>query len=172
MQFLLFWKKNWESVWLTRASHSITKQVWCPRIIWHLDPTVDKRECAHGERKTSSVTSSAGLDEKHLGLVLEQRTMRIVKGLEHRVQLKVSKWPCVRHSSLLQWGVKEREKIKLEWLNLHTGLTHITHLEEFCIGAINGSVHSVGEQTHHTAVHGPVLWSPGQVLNACRHVLE
>lgn len=47
-----------------------------------------------------------------------------------------------------------------------------THLKGFCICTKNGSVRSVGEQTHHQAVHVLVLRSPGQVLNACRHVLD
>lgn len=40
---------------------------------------------------SESLTSSTGLDEKHLWLVLQQGTVRIVKGLKHPVQLKSSK---------------------------------------------------------------------------------
>lgn len=43
------------------------------------------------EMKTESFTSSAGLDEKHLRLVLEQWTVRIVKSLKDPVQLKLTK---------------------------------------------------------------------------------
>lgn len=37
------------------------------------------------------LTSSAGLDEKHLWFVLEQRTACVVKHLKHPVQLKMIK---------------------------------------------------------------------------------
>lgn len=43
------------------------------------------------------LTSSAGLDEKHLWLVLQQRTMCIVKGFEDPVQLKVGNIDVLAH---------------------------------------------------------------------------
>lgn len=53
------------------------------------------------EMKTGSFTSSAGLDEKHLRLVLEQRTVWIVKSLKHPVQLKLTE----RHTFWLVNGI-------------------------------------------------------------------
>lgn len=38
-----------------------------------------------------SLTSSAGLDEKHLGFILQQWTVCVVKGLKDPVQLKMIK---------------------------------------------------------------------------------
>lgn len=50
------------------------------------------RRCRHFQ-----LTSSAGLDEKHLWLVLQQRTMSIVKGFENQVQLKVESISDLAH---------------------------------------------------------------------------
>lgn len=50
------------------------------------------RRCRHFQ-----LTSSAGLDEKHLWLVLQQRTMCIVKGFENPVQLKVESISDLAH---------------------------------------------------------------------------
>lgn len=56
------------------------------------------------------------------------------------------------------------------------GITHQsitqTHLQELSICAVYSSFHTVGEQTHHTAVHCPVFWSSTKVLNASPHALH
>lgn len=124
--------------------------------------------------KTNRLTSSAGLDKKHLWLVLEQRTVRIVKSLEDPVQLKNNQ---VTYVGYIIGIIHRRNKtitgnkiIKLA--STYNIIMNQPHLQELSICAIYSSFNSVGEQTHHAAVHSPVLWSSTEVLNAHPYALH
>lgn len=47
-----------------------------------------------------------------------------------------------------------------------------SHRQELSVCAIYCSFHSMGEKTHHTAVHCAVLWSSGEGLNTRPHTLD
>lgn len=48
----------------------------------------------------------------------------------------------------------------------------LANLQELSIHAVNGSLHSVRQQTHHAAVHALMFWPSGEVLDARLNALD
>ena len=56
---------------------------------WWLGSSPDHSGNSRGQRvMDQALTPSAGLDEEHLGFVLQERAVGVVEGLKHPVQLK------------------------------------------------------------------------------------
>lgn len=81
--------------------------------MWNLESTVYIQNYAYTEEgsrdEDNGLTSSAGLDKKHLWLVLEQRTVRIVKSFEDPVQLKNDKVTYVGYKFTLKRHQTQKE---------------------------------------------------------------
>lgn len=117
---LFYWREKHLSVLAESLAHK--QRLWNHKILFRfgqhewcgiLNPQrtyrttyTHKREV---EMKTNRITSSAGLDKKHLWLVLEQRTVRIVKSLEDPVQLKNEQVTYVGYTSLPWRGIIDRK---------------------------------------------------------------
>lgn len=102
--------------------------------------------------KTSSVCSVA-VDSAHCQRPRTPSPAEIDQ-VTHSCMLNVWKMGCI---FTLEWTQKTIKQ---------------THLQQLSICAVYSSFHSVGEQTHHTAVHCPVVRPPAKVLNTRSHPLR